>query len=146
MTDAPPPAAREALLDHLLGLHRRRVNDLLARGAYEQARAYWEAAQSLPALAAQNAPALADDLTARAAAFRDALATEYLVTTREAMQKVNENLADDGVVILNMISAVEGEGSLFLQAEYQTFQEVFPQVFLFKVRAERDDETRARRA
>jgi hypothetical protein len=40
-----------------------------------------------------------------------------------------------------MISAIEGEGSLFLQAEYKTFQAVFPNVYLFKVRAERDDKT-----
>jgi spermidine synthase len=74
-------------------------------------------------------------------AFGSVYSVPFQLTTLEAVRKIRDVLADDGVVILNMISAIEGEGSLFLQAEYKTFQAVFPNVYLFKVRAERDDKT-----
>lgn len=72
-------------------------------------------------------------------AFGSVYNVPFQLTTHEAVTRVKEILNDDGVVLLNMISAIEGEGSLFLQAEYKTFQEVFPHVYLFKVRLERDD-------
>ncbi|HEX8369946.1 MAG TPA: fused MFS/spermidine synthase [Pyrinomonadaceae bacterium] len=74
-------------------------------------------------------------------AFGSVYSVPFQLTTIEAVRKIRDVLTDDGVVILNMISAIEGEGSLFLQAEYKTFQTVFPNVYLFKVRAERDDKT-----
>ncbi|HEX8249590.1 MAG TPA: fused MFS/spermidine synthase [Pyrinomonadaceae bacterium] len=74
-------------------------------------------------------------------AFGSVYSVPFQLTTVEAVRKIRDVLAEDGVVILNMISAIEGEGSLFLQAEYKTFQAVFPNVYLFKVRAERDDKT-----
>ncbi len=40
---------------------------------------------------------------------------------------------DDGVVILNIISAIEGEKGKFLRAEYATYKSLFPQVYLFPV-------------
>jgi spermidine synthase len=73
-------------------------------------------------------------------AFGSAYSVPFQLTTREAVRRISDALADDGgVAILNIISAVEGEGSLFLQAEYRTYQEIFPRVFLFKARPERAD-------
>jgi spermidine synthase len=72
-------------------------------------------------------------------AFGSVYNVPFQLTTLEAVTRVREILTDDGVVLLNLISAIEGEGSLFLQAEYKTFREVFPHVFLFKVRSEKDD-------
>jgi spermidine synthase len=72
-------------------------------------------------------------------AFGSLYSVPFQLTTIEAARKMNEALSDDGVVIVNLISALEGEGSLFLQAEYKTFRTVFPNLYLFKVRAERDD-------
>jgi hypothetical protein len=117
----PAPAARDRLLEHLLALHRRRVNDLLARGAFDPARVYWDAAQGLPATAARYAPALVDDLSARADRFRDELATEYLVTTREAMRfgRAAEGLKADyeaGLGMLRQLLSLDGENVRLLTA------------------------------
>jgi hypothetical protein len=69
---------RSILLDHLLGLHRRRVNDLLVRGDVTAARRHWDLVLGLPT----RAP----DLAGAVRRFRDELATEYLVLTRQAMR------------------------------------------------------------
>ncbi|HLM03185.1 MAG TPA: fused MFS/spermidine synthase [Pyrinomonadaceae bacterium] len=74
-------------------------------------------------------------------AFGSVYSVPFQLTTLEAVRKMRDALTEDGAVILNLISSIEGEGSLFLQAEYRTFREVFPNVYLFKVRAERDDKT-----
>ncbi|MDX9970748.1 MAG: fused MFS/spermidine synthase [Candidatus Gracilibacteria bacterium] len=68
-------------------------------------------------------------------AFTSKYSVPYQLSTVEAVQKQYDSLNENGVVILNLISAFEGEKSLFLQAEYKTFKEVFPQVFIFKVRS-----------
>jgi hypothetical protein len=74
------------LLDDLLGQHRRRLNDLLARNAIDSARRYWNLIQGMPAVATKTGEALGRDLSERVARFRDELATDYLLTTREAMR------------------------------------------------------------
>ncbi len=63
--------------------------------------------------------------------FRNAVSLPYQLTTVEAVQKQYDMLKPGGVVLVNVIQAVEGKSSLFLQAELKTFQQVFPQVFLF---------------
>jgi len=63
--------------------------------------------------------------------FRNAISLPYQLTTIEAIKKQYELLNDGGLVIVNVIQSVEGKSSLFLQAEMQSFQKVFPQVFLF---------------
>jgi len=72
-------------------------------------------------------------------AYNSVYSMPFQLTTVESVRKMHAALAGDGAVIVNMISAVEGEGSLFLQAEYKTFSEVFPHVYLFKVIAGNDD-------
>jgi hypothetical protein len=79
-------AARGLLLDWLLGRHRRRINDLLARNAVDRARRLWALVQELPGRAAALDEALGRDLAERVGRFREELATEYLLTTREAMR------------------------------------------------------------
>lgn len=64
-------------------------------------------------------------------AFGAVYSVPFQLTTIEAVKKINESLSDDGVVIVNLISAIEGEGSQFLQAEFKTYQQVFPNVYLF---------------
>ena len=63
--------------------------------------------------------------------FRNAISLPYQLTTVEAIQKQYDLLNDEGIVMVNVIQAVEGKSSLFLQAELKSFQQVFPQVFLF---------------
>lgn len=63
--------------------------------------------------------------------FRNAISLPYQLTTVEAIKKQYDLLNDGGMVMVNVIQAVEGKSSLFLQAEMKSFQKVFPQVFLF---------------
>ena len=80
------PAAGDAVLviDWLLGVHRRRITDLLARNVVDQARRYWALVQQLPGRA--SGTPLAVTVAERVARFGEELATEYLLTTREAMR------------------------------------------------------------
>ena len=78
--------ARQIVLDFLLEQHRHRVNDLLARNAVDAARRHWNLVRDLPARAAQVEETLGRDLADRIERFREELATEYLLTTREAMR------------------------------------------------------------
>ncbi len=71
------------------------------------------------------------------AIFGDAFSSWYTVpyqlTTQEAVQKKYDSLSESGVVILNIISSIEGEMSDFLRAEYRTYTSVFPQVYILPV-------------
>jgi hypothetical protein len=78
--------ARGPLLDHLLTASRRRVADLLARGAVDDARRHWLVVRDLPSIAAGSNESLGRDLADRVEGFRDELATEHLLSTREAMR------------------------------------------------------------
>jgi spermidine synthase len=66
-------------------------------------------------------------------AFTSRYSLPYQLTTKEAVQKKYDVLNDNGVVILNIISAIEGEKGEFLRAEYATYKNIFPQVYLFPV-------------
>jgi len=67
-------------------------------------------------------------------AFSSHYSLPYQLTTKEAIQRKYDILNDDGVVILNIISAIEGEKGEFLRAEYAAYKSIFPQVYLFPVR------------
>jgi len=66
-------------------------------------------------------------------AFNSQMSIPYQLTTREAVERMYDSLSDDGVVIVNVISAIDGQNGRFLRAEYATYQDVFPQLFLFQV-------------
>ncbi len=74
--------------------------------------------------------------------FGDAFGSQYSIpfhlTTKEAAQRHYDALNDDGVVVLNVISAIEGDSGKFLRAEYRTYRQMFPQVYVFPV--QRKDE------
>jgi hypothetical protein len=82
---APELEARRLVLDWLMGLHRQCINDLLARGAVDAARLHADFVRELPARAAGIDESLGRDLSERVDRFREELATQYLLTTREAM-------------------------------------------------------------
>lgn len=67
-------------------------------------------------------------------AFGSRCSVPYHLTTQEAVQREFDILNDGGVVILNLISSLDGDNSLFLKSEYATYKSIFPQVFLFPVR------------
>lgn len=73
-------------------------------------------------------------------AFKSMYSIPYQLTTREATQKIYDALNDDGIVVANIISSVEGKKSKFFRAEYRTYKEVFPQVYAFPVEDYRDGE------
>jgi spermidine synthase len=60
-------------------------------------------------------------------------APPFHLATKEAAQRMRDLLADDGVVLINIVSAAQGKKGKFLRAEYATFKEVFAQVYLFPV-------------
>ena len=66
-------------------------------------------------------------------AFSSHYSIPYQLTTKEAVQNKYDILNDEGVVILNIISSINGEQGKFLRAEYATYQNIFPQVYLFPV-------------
>ncbi|MDP1814558.1 MAG: fused MFS/spermidine synthase [Leadbetterella sp.] len=74
-------------------------------------------------------------------AFGSRYSIPYQLTTKEAVRKNYDVLNDDGVVILNIISAIEGDGGQFLRAEYATYKSIFPQVYFFPVQKPGDGES-----
>ncbi len=73
-------------------------------------------------------------------AFSSLFSVPYQLTTLEVVQQINRVLTDDGAVIFNLGSAIRGPASHFLQAEFATYKQVFPHVYLFKVNPDRTDE------
>ena len=73
-------------------------------------------------------------------AFGSLFSVPYQLTTLEAVQNMDRVLTENGVVIFNLGSAIQGKGSRFLDAELATYRRIFPQVYLFKVNAEYPDE------
>ncbi len=67
-------------------------------------------------------------------AFTSHLSIPYQLTTKEAVQKMHGILDDSGLVLVNIISAIEGEKGKFLRAEYATYKSIFVQVYLILVR------------
>ena len=73
-------------------------------------------------------------------AFGSLFTVPYQLTTVEAVRHIDRALNDDGVVIVNIGSAIRGASSRFLHAEIATYRSVFDQVFLFKVNPDSTDE------
>ncbi len=73
-------------------------------------------------------------------AFGSLFSIPYQLTTVEAIRQIDRVLTGDGIVIVNIGSALTGPASKFLQAEVATYRSVFPEVMLFKVRPERTDD------
>jgi len=73
-------------------------------------------------------------------AFGSLFSVPYHLTTVEAVRNISRVLDDDGIAIFNVGSAIRGSESKFLQAEYATYEAVFPRVLLFKVNLDASDE------
>ena len=69
-------------------------------------------------------------------AFGSLFSVPHHLTTLEAVTNIHRVLADDGVVIFNLGSALAGDASLFFQAEFATYRQVFAHVYVFKVNAD----------
>jgi len=66
-------------------------------------------------------------------AFSSIYSIPYQLTTKEAIEKEFNILNDNGIVIQNIISSIQWKKSQFLIAEYATYKEIFPQVYIFPV-------------
>jgi spermidine synthase len=66
-------------------------------------------------------------------AFNSHLSIPYQLTTKEAVQEIYSSLNDNGAVIVNIISAFQGDKAKFLRAELATYRSIFPQVYLLRV-------------
>ncbi len=71
------------------------------------------------------------DVIAIDAYYSDAV--PFHMTTREFVQLVRSRLAPGGVVVVNAIGSLRGDGSQFLRALYRTYRSVFPTVTLHPV-------------
>lgn len=68
--------------------------------------------------------------------FSDAFSSHsipFQLTTREAVGKMHDSLNDEGVIITNTISSIEGDKGKFLRAEYHTYKTQFPYVYAIPV-------------
>ena len=57
----------------------------------------------------------------------------FELTTYEALTKAKNMLNENGMVLTNIVSALEGEDAKFIEYEYATYKEVFENVKLFRV-------------
>lgn len=72
-------------------------------------------------------------------AFGSLFSVPFQLTTLEAVEQINRILKSDGIVIFNLGGSISGDASRFLNAELKTYQQIFPQVYLFKVNADYTD-------
>ncbi|MHB8109877.1 MAG: fused MFS/spermidine synthase [Syntrophorhabdaceae bacterium] len=66
-------------------------------------------------------------------AFNSFSSVPYQLATREAIEKMYAALNENGLVIHNIISAIEGKKGEFLRAEIATYKVYFPRVYVFRV-------------
>lgn len=64
----------------------------------------------------------------------------FELTTYEAMKSAKNILNENGMIITNIISSVEGKDSDFIKYEYSTYKKVFDDVKVFKVKEQPDNE------
>ena len=57
----------------------------------------------------------------------------FHLTTREFVERLHSRLTPGGVVLVNVIGAVEGDDSKLLRSLYRTYREEFPTVTLHPV-------------
>jgi predicted membrane-bound spermidine synthase len=66
-------------------------------------------------------------------AFSSRNSIPYQLTTLETARAIKKSLTPDGLVIMNVLASVTGDKAQFLQAEYKTYKQLFPQVVAFQV-------------
>lgn len=66
-------------------------------------------------------------------AFSSSFSIPFQLTTKEIAQKEYEALNSEGLVMINVVSAITGSKGRLARSMYATYKEVFPQVYLFPV-------------
>jgi len=70
--------------------------------------------------------------------FKSLYSIPYHLATKEAVQKMYDALGNNGIVLVNVISAIEGKKGELFRAIYVTYLSVFPQVYAFPVHEPED--------
>ena len=65
--------------------------------------------------------------------FGSAVIVPHYMTTVETARLIYDALTPDGVALLNVLSAIDGERGQFFRAELATYRAVFPRVEVFKL-------------
>jgi spermidine synthase len=65
--------------------------------------------------------------------FTATLSIPFHVITKETIEKEFRLLNDDGAVLINVISAIEGNKSKYFRAFLATYRKVFPHVYVFPI-------------
>jgi spermidine synthase len=65
--------------------------------------------------------------------FKSQYTLPWHLTTVEAAKETYNMLNNGGCVLLNIISSLDGNASMFLRAELATYRQVFPYVYVFAV-------------
>jgi len=60
----------------------------------------------------------------------------FQLTTVEAVSRMSQLLNENGVVLINLAGAINGDKGEFPRASYHTYAQVFPQVYLFQINPE----------
>ena len=68
------------------------------------------------------------------------LSAPFELTTYEALTEAKNLLNDNGMVITNIISGLEGNEADFIKYEYATYKAVFPEVKIYQVRDENKED------
>ena len=71
-------------------------------------------------------------------AYKSDFSMPFELITLEALSEYKERLSDNGLLAINVISALEGEKSHFLKILVKTIKRVFPQVYIFKSNQDRE--------
>lgn len=71
-------------------------------------------------------------------AYNSQFSIPFQLTTLETIEKLYNSLNSDGIVLANVISAIDGENGKFLRAEIATYKKFFPQVYIFPVKTGND--------
>lgn len=74
-------------------------------------------------------------------AFGSYFSIPYQLTTKEVVQRKYDLLSENWIVILNLVSSMQWNKAKFLQAEYKTYSEIFPEVFIIPVRTQNTHES-----
>lgn len=66
-------------------------------------------------------------------AFSSVYTVPFQLTTQEAVKEMYNKLTDDGVIIVNVISSLQGDTSKFFHAQLKTYESIFEHVEVFPV-------------
>ncbi|MBW6440503.1 fused MFS/spermidine synthase [Patescibacteria group bacterium] len=74
-------------------------------------------------------------------AFSSTCSAPFQLTTREALENISSTLKPGGIYMVNVISSLSGEKSIFFRSEYKTIQEIFENVYVFPVSSVSESES-----